>query len=129
RVDALAWAPEARHKPRNDDDTLDCFSTHPYSPLRVRAVVAFSKSQTYRQIAGLGSDGLSNDEVEAVVERDLALMEPGYLEEKTEESKLMRRLLYCAGVSVAAANGVVEDSEMKALRTLLGTDETWGPVD
>ncbi|MBK8719165.1 MAG: M48 family metallopeptidase [Deltaproteobacteria bacterium] len=102
QVESLASAPEARSKPRHDDDTLDCFSTHPYSPLRVRAVVAFSKSRTYRSLTGQGDDGYSDDEVEAIVERDLSLMEPGYLEEKNEESTLMRRMLYCAGVSVAA---------------------------
>jgi uncharacterized tellurite resistance protein B-like protein len=129
QVESLASAPEARSKPRNDDDTLDCFCTHPYSPLRVRAVVAFSKSRTYRELTGQGSDGLSDDEVEAIVDRDLSLMDPGYLEEKNDESSLMRRMLYCAGVSVAAANGTVEESEMRALRTLLGSDETWGPAN
>ncbi len=129
QVASLASAPEARSKPRNDDDTLDCFSTHPYSPLRVRAVVAFSKSRTYRWLTGQGQDGLSDEDVDAIVERDLELMDPGYLEEKTDESKLMRRLLYCAGVSVAAANGRIEDSEVRALRTLLGTDETYGEVN
>jgi uncharacterized tellurite resistance protein B-like protein len=129
QVESLASAPEARSKPRNDDDTLDCFCTHPYSPVRVRAVVAFAKSATYRRIAGLGNDGLTDDELESIVERDLDLMDPGYLEEKTEESKLLRRLLYCAGVSVAAANGTIEDTEIKALKTLLGADDMWGPIN
>ena len=39
-ADSLVSAPSARAKPREDDDTLDCFSTHPFRPLRVRAVVA-----------------------------------------------------------------------------------------
>lgn len=129
QVESLASAPEARSKPRNDDDTLDCFSTHPYSPLRVRAVVAFSKSRTYRSITGQGEDGLSDEDVEAIVERDLAMMDPGYLEQKSDESSLMRRMLYCGGLSVAAANGTVEESELKALRALLGADEMWGPVN
>jgi uncharacterized tellurite resistance protein B-like protein len=129
QVESLASAPEARSKPRNDDDTLDCFCTHPYSPLRVRAVVAFGKSRTYRNLTGQGDDGLSDEEVEAIVERDLAMMDPGYLEQKSDESSLMRRMLYCAGLSVAAANGSVEESELKALRALLGADEMWGPVN
>ncbi|HET6583228.1 MAG TPA: M48 family metallopeptidase [Nannocystaceae bacterium] len=129
QVESLASAPEARSKPRNDDDTLDCFCTHPYSPVRVRAVVAFAKSATYRKLSGQGNDGLTDEDVESIVERDLDVMEPGYLEEKTDESKVMRRLLYCAGVSVAAANGSIEDSEIKALKTLLGADEMWGPIN
>lgn len=128
QVESLASTPEARSKPQDDDETLDCFSTHPYSPLRVRAVVAFSKSRTYRRLTGAGDHGLDDEHVETMIERDLAMMEPSYLEEKGEEAKRTRRLLYCAGVSVAAANGTIEDSEVRALRALLGSDETWGEM-
>ena len=38
QVESLASAPSAAHEVRDDDDTLDCFSTHPYTPVRVRAL-------------------------------------------------------------------------------------------
>lgn len=129
QIDSLAMTPAAREKPRDDDDTLDCFSTHPYSPLRVRAVVAFSRSAAYRAALGQARQGFEDDELEALVERDLDLMSPGYLEEKGETQAALRRLLYCAGLSVAASNGVVEDKELAALKALLGADTMWGQHD
>jgi uncharacterized tellurite resistance protein B-like protein len=129
QVESLASAPEARQKPRNDDDTLDCFCTHPYSPLRVRAVVAFSRSDRFQQLAGSGSGDLSLDAVEDIIERDLDVMEPGYLEEKDPDSLGMRRLLYCAAVSVAGSDGNVHEAEVKAVRRLVGHEEMWAGVD
>jgi uncharacterized tellurite resistance protein B-like protein len=129
QVESLASAPEARQKPRDDDDTLDCFSTHPYSPLRVRAVVAYSRSDQYKALSGFGPGDLPLADIEEVIERDLALMEPGYLEEKSEEAKNLKRLLYCAAVSVAAADGQVHESEIKAVRRLVGNEEMWAGVD
>lgn len=129
QVESLASAPEARQKPRDDDDTLDCFSTHPYSPLRVRAVVAYARSDQYKALTGFGQGDLALADVEEVVERDLALMEPGYLEEKSDEAKSLKRLLYCAAVSVAAADGIVHESEIKAVRRLVGHEEMWAGVD
>ncbi len=129
QVDSLASAPEARAELRDDDDTLDCFSTHPYSGARVRALVAFARSRAYAAAIGGGGGGLSDDELEAIVERDLALMEPSYLEDKTRQSELMRKLLYVAGVVVAAANGEVAQVEVDALRALLGADQTLGQID
>lgn len=129
QVESLASAPEARQKPRDDDDTLDCFSTHPYSPLRVRAVVAYSRSDRYKAQTGFGPGDIKLDDVEEVVERDLALMEPGYLEEKSDDAKSLKRLLYCAAVSVAAADGNVHEAEIKAVRRLVGQEEMWAGVD
>jgi Zn-dependent protease with chaperone function/uncharacterized tellurite resistance protein B-like protein len=122
QVSSLAASPEARKRPHEADQTLDCFSTHPYSPVRVRAILAFERSRRYRSFAKLGEDGLDDAEVEALIERDLALMEPSYLEEHGEHPKRLRRFLYCAGVSVAAADHAVSPSELEALGVLLGHD-------
>jgi len=129
QIESLASAPEARQKPRDDDDTLDCFSTHPYSPLRVRAVVAYSRSDQYKALSGFGPGDIKLEDVEEVVERDLALMEPSYLEEKSEDAKILKRLLYCAAVSVAASDGNLHEAEIKAVRRLVGQEEMWAGVD
>jgi Zn-dependent protease with chaperone function/uncharacterized tellurite resistance protein B-like protein len=129
QVESLVSAPAARVEKRDDDDdTLDCFSTHPYTPVRVRALLAFARSRTLRELTdgALGGD-ITDEQVETIVERDLALMEPTYLEEKSAVSELMRRLLYCAGASVAAANGEITEQEVSALRALLGADEARAP--
>ena len=129
QVESLASAPEAREK-EYDEDTLDCFSTHPYNPVRVRAVWAFSRSEPYLKALGKATDAAwALDDVEALVERDLQLMEPSYLEEKSQVSDTLRRLLYTAGIAVAAASGGVEQTELEALGRLLGTDHADLPRD
>lgn len=129
QVESLASAPEAREK-EYDEDTLDCFSTHPYNPVRVRAVWAFSRSEPYLKALGKSTDDAWQlEDVEALVDRDLALMEPSYLEEKNQTSDTLRRLLYTAGLAVAAASGGVEQSELEALGRLLGTDHADAPKD
>lgn len=124
QVAALGSVPLARDKEYDASrDDLDCFSTHPYSPVRVRAIYAFSQSAGYQAAVGRGAGALTDDQLEQMILRDLELMEPGYLEEKNEQSDLLRRLLFTAGAVIAAANGKVEDSEVEALGTLLGNDE------
>jgi hypothetical protein len=124
QVAALGSVPLARDKEYDASrDDLDCFSTHPYSPVRVRAIYAFSQSQAYKKAVDRGAGAITDDQLEEMVGKDLQLMEPGYLEEKNEQSDLLRRLLFSAGAVVAAANGVVEGSEVEALGTLLGNEE------
>ena len=129
QVESLASAPEAREK-ESDEDTLDCFSTHPYNPVRVRAVWAFSRSKPFLDAMGRSSlDAWTLDQVEALVDSDMQLMEPTYLQEKNQNSDVLRRLLYTAGVAVAAASGGVEASELDAIGRLLGSDHADTPGD
>jgi tellurite resistance protein len=121
QLDALHAAPAACADERDEEGVLDCFDTHPYSPLRVRALLAFGRKQ---------AGEIDADELERIVEGDLSVMEPTYLEDKTEEtSALMRRVLFCAGVSVAAANGEIDATELRALRALLGAKNVDIPDD
>lgn len=122
QLDALHAAPAACADERDEEHVLDCFDTHPYSPLRVRALLAFGRSQAFQRAIGKGVDGIDADELERLVELDLGVMEPTYLEDKSkdEHAELMRRVLFCAGVCVAAANGEIAPTELRALRALLG---------
>ncbi len=129
QVESLASAPSAVHDVRDDDDTLDCFSTHPYTPVRVRALLAFGRSKAFAERLGRTGGDLDLDQVEQIVERDLALMEPSYLEDPGPEAAQMRRALYCAGVAVAAAHGGVSEQELSALRALLGAKQVRTPED
>ncbi len=123
QVDSLASSPAARQKPRDDDDTLECFNTHPYGPLRLRALVAWSRSAAWATIqGGSGYGAMSDDDAEAIVERDLAMMEASYLEEKGDDADLLRRVLFLGALKVAAADGVVDEHERRAIVALLGDD-------
>ncbi|MGE0398355.1 MAG: M48 family metallopeptidase [Kofleriaceae bacterium] len=131
QIDALHAAPAALADERHEDRVLDCFDTHPYSPLRVRALLAFARSQAFARATGHTiENAIDTDELERIVEGDLAVMEPTYLEDKTDEnSALMRRVLFCAGVKVAAANGEIAPTELRALRALLGAKNVDIPDD
>jgi tellurite resistance protein len=129
QIDALHAAPAACADERNEEGVLDCFDTHPYSPLRVRALLAFARSQPFQRSTGKASDGIDADELERIVEHDLSVMEPSYLEDRGETPELMRRVLFCAGVCVAAANGEIAPTELRALRALLGAKNVDIPED
>jgi tellurite resistance protein len=129
QIDALHAAPAACADERDEEGVLDCFDTHPYSPLRVRALLAFARSQAFQRSTGKGTDGIDAEELERIVEHDLSVMEPSYLEDRGETPELMRRVLFCAGVCVAAANGEVAPTELRALRALLGAKNVDIPDD
>jgi Zn-dependent protease with chaperone function len=135
---SIASAPVARRKPRDDDDSVEAFNTHPYLPLRLKAMLLYAKSDAYYRVRGLQppADALAIDAVEDAVERDLELMETSYLEEKGELPELLRRVLYCAGyvtatLSTPGAKGeaALPEKKRKAIVALLGTEVFWPEPD
>ena len=90
------------------------FSTHPFSPLRLRAAQLFAESELMR------SGGISREHLEAQVQELLGLMSPNYLQEKSETAEAMRRLLFAAGAGLAAASGRISKKTLEALEELLG---------
>jgi hypothetical protein len=129
QVDALLSSPAAREKPREDDDVLGCFITHPCGPLRLRALVAFSRSRTFLRVAGryASDEGLPEDEVDAVIARDFRELEPSGLAEKLPPEDVLPRLRQETSISerarlvrhltaIAAAEGPVSDARFLELR-------------
>jgi tellurite resistance protein len=92
----------------------DWFQTHPFSPLRVRAAELFSRSDL------MASSGMSRPDLEAEVDELVRLMEPSYLQERSETAEAMRRLLFAGAVLIAASAGEMEKKALKALEGLLG---------
>lgn len=85
----------------------DWFSTHPFSPLRVRALQLFHNSSL------MHDSGTSIDEMDVGVHRLMSLMEPNYLEARTDAAIAMRHLLFAGAVLVAAATDGVSDQEIE----------------
>ena len=50
----------------------------------------------------------------------MTLMDPSYLQDPSDVAEAMRRLLFAAGVAVAAVSGTVSEESIKALEQLLG---------
>ncbi len=138
QAESIASAPVARLRPREDDNSIEAFSTHPYPPLRLKAMLLYARSDAYFKIRGLPvpADALSIDAVEDSSEADLELMEASYLEEKGELPDLLRRVLYCACYVTATlkqpgakGEGALPDKQRKALVALLGTEVFWPEPD
>ena len=94
----------------------DWFSTHPFSPLRVKALKLFEQSKLYNKKSG----SLSKDELEVGVQGVLSLMEPSYLEAKTDTAETMRRLLFAGLIAVADAVDGISENELEVFANYFG---------
>ena len=101
--------------------TEDWFSTHPFSPLRVKALQLYDRSDLARD------GGYDVGELETRIQGLMALMEPSYLDGRTTTTESMRRLLFAGGLLVAHADGEVDANEKEAFEKFFGdgalTDE------
>lgn len=95
----------------------DWFSTHPFSPLRVKALTLFDNSEYMRD------KGVARSDLEVSVQGLMSLMEPSYIEGKTEDATLMRRLLYAGSIAVANASDGISDDEIEMFEKFFGPGE------
>lgn len=103
-----------------DTDPEDWFSTHPFNPLRVKGLEVFARSQPYFRLTGREGGAFTKDELEAQISKLMEIMEPVYLNGDTDVDKKAQSYMLNAGYLVAAANGVVERSELAALVDVVG---------
>ncbi|MEM7078026.1 MAG: M48 family metallopeptidase [Pseudomonadota bacterium] len=101
-------------QPGQGAPTEDWFMTHPFSPLRVKALKLFHESDLMLQ------GGAPADELELDVEGLLSLMEPSYLEGKTDAAEAMRRLLFAASIAVADASDGISAAEIEVFEDFFG---------
>lgn len=87
----------------------DWFSTHPFSPLRVKALVQFERSILMRD------GGMAKEDLELRVQEAMGLMEPSYVKGTSAVTKAMRDLLVAGAVAVATADSELGDDETAVL--------------
>jgi Zn-dependent protease with chaperone function/tellurite resistance protein len=92
----------------------DWFSTHPFSPLRVKALALYDRSELARPGGG------PLDTLEAGVQMLMGLMEPSYIESRTEVAETMRRLLFAGAIAVADVTGGITEREVKVFEGFFG---------
>ncbi|OED37501.1 hypothetical protein AB833_23440 [Chromatiales bacterium (ex Bugula neritina AB1)] len=92
----------------------DWFMTHPFSPLRVRALKLYDASKLAIE------NGTSIDELEAGVQVLMTMMEPSYLEGRTDSSETMRRLLFASAITVANASDGISEREIAVFEKFFG---------
>ncbi len=91
----------------------DWFSTHPFSPLRVKALQLFHQST-------LAGGTMSKADLEIEVQSVMSLMEPNYLDGRTETAESMRRLLFAGSLLVANADGKISTEEIAVFEKFFG---------
>src|SRR5262249_19812131 len=110
-------------KDAKEQDFEDLYSTHPFSPIRLKALHLFAQSELYHQAVGTqpkqGTQPVTKKQLDAEIHSLVKLVEPSYLDEVTEVSKLIREFIFLCGFRIARADGVVEQSELNQLASLL----------
>jgi len=101
-------------QPGQGAPTEDWFLTHPFSPLRVKALKLFHESEL------MSSGGTDLHEMDLGVEGLMSLMEPSYLEGKTDTAEAMRRLLFAGAIAVANASGGISAQEIAVFEEFFG---------
>lgn len=102
----------------------DWFSTHPFSPLRVKALKLFDESVLMPggSRASQDKEPASVEDLELSVQGVMSLMEPSYLEGRTETAEAMRRLLFAGALLVANADGDISSDEIAVFNQFFGKD-------
>ncbi|MBX2838550.1 MAG: M48 family metalloprotease [Gammaproteobacteria bacterium] len=96
----------------------DWFSTHPFSPLRVKALQLF-----FRSAMMTAEGGISIDELDVGVQRTMSLMEPSYLDGRSDEAIAMRNLFFAGALAVADAHGGITQAEIDAFEQFFDDGE------
>ena len=99
----------------------DWFSTHPFSPLRLKALKYFFDSEIYNQ--DKNNKGKNSIEIlEGQVQTVLALMEPSYLDDKSDVSEEMRRLLFACAITLFNLDNTIDEKEIESFEKIFGPD-------
>lgn len=98
----------------NNASVQDWFMTHPFSPLRVKALQMFHNSVLMKD------DGISGDDLELGVEGLMAFMEPSYLESKADAALAMRHFLFAGSLMIANVNGDISSQEITVFEDFFG---------
>ncbi|MHC9088617.1 M48 family metallopeptidase [Tenacibaculum sp. IMCC1] len=105
----------------NDDthDPSDWYSSHPFSPLRIKALELFNKSKTYELFNPEINGEITEEAMELEIQRIMSLMEPEDLGNETEHSEKIQRFMFLGGYLISKADGTVDDSEIQALSSVV----------
>jgi uncharacterized tellurite resistance protein B-like protein len=98
----------------------DWFNTHPYSPLRLRALDLFARSAPFRRLIGQTGGDIGEAELEREVAAIMALMDPSFLGDDTPCTAEIREYLALGGLAVALADGDLAAGEEEAIGQLCG---------
>jgi tellurite resistance protein len=96
----------------------DWFMTHPFSPLRVKALQLFHQSSFVNQ--PIIADPISSQDLEVGISGLMSFMEPAYLEGHTDVDKYMTRLLFAGCLVIANASNGISPQEIELFEGFFG---------
>jgi Zn-dependent protease with chaperone function/uncharacterized tellurite resistance protein B-like protein len=123
QLEEMVTAPMAQVDSVDKNKHSECFQTHPFNPLRIRALSLTARSgliEVNHPITPLNGDRVSLDEC---LDEDLKIMEPDYLQKTDNASQDLKDLLLYAGLLLAHVDGQVSESEIKAIKSLVGASK------
>jgi len=98
--------------------------THPLIPLRVKALMGFSTSETFLGSFGKTGALISAKELESSVQTMLSVLSPDLSDfENADDQKALKQFLQAGVLLMIAADGVVEPGEVKWLSAF--TEQSW----
>lgn len=106
----------------NGAEIKDLYTSHPFGPLRVKALELFWRSQTFHQSIGKVGGELTESQLEQQIEEVMNLMVPSYLSDDSEQAKMIQRFLFWGGIDVAEQDGTVDASELQALQSVVAPE-------
>ncbi len=106
-------------------DIEDAARTHPLMPLRVKALIAFSKSELYARAFGKGQWSIPTSELERRVETMLSVLDPDVSEfEGKDEKAAANQFIFDGALRVIAADGCISPDEVAWLQRFISDDLT-----
>jgi uncharacterized tellurite resistance protein B-like protein len=104
-------------------DLDDASRTHPFDPLRVKALIAFSKSSAYAGVFGKTAVATPTVEMERSVEAMLSVLDPDLSElESAKEEEIASRFLFHGALLIVGADSEVDHRKVGWVKDHFQTD-------
>lgn len=100
-------------------------ASHPFPPLRMKALLLFWSSDLANTIAPAASGATPLAEVDSTIERYLAMMDPLARDDAAAQGSadpMLTEFLLWGSLYVAASDGRIDDAELENLCSLVGRD-------
>jgi Peptidase family M48 len=118
---ACQWDALAEEMSRQASDRR-WLATHPFPPLRMRALICFWECDRATQLIAAAPGGESHDSAERQIESMLAMMDPLARDRQDVADPMLRDFFLWGGLYIAAANDDLDQSELDHLRSLVGAE-------
>ena len=119
-VDVNAFLSQLERDPEEISREWELHESHPALPLRLLALMKFSRTGEYAQLSGSGQSGIALVEVDQEIADGMANVGDGRLDRMEQE--FIHLALTWVGLSLIMEDSVIETHEQDALEDLVGKE-------